>query len=45
MKKYRVPTGLEYFTGLIYHHKGHAINYCVKNNISFDKIEEYEEEE
>ena len=45
MKKYRCPTDLKYVVGFIYHHKGEAINFCIKNNISLDRIEEYEEEE
>ena len=45
MKKYRVPTGLEYIIGFIYHQKGQAINHCIRDNINFNKIEEFEEEE
>jgi len=45
MKKYRVPTGMQIVTGFIYHYKGKAINHCVRNNVPFDKIEEFEEEE
>ena len=44
MKKYRCPTDLEYIVGFIYHEKGKAIDYCVRNNIPFDKIEEFEEQ-
>lgn len=44
MKKYRVPTGLKYVVGFIYHEKGSAINFCIGNNIDFNKIEEYEED-
>lgn len=39
MKKYRVPTGLEYVVAFIYRWKGEAINHCVADNIPFDKIE------
>jgi len=44
MKKYRIPTGMKYITGFIYYQKGKAIDFCIRNNIPFDKIEEFEEE-
>ena len=43
MRKYRVPTGLKHVIAFIYHFKGSAINFCVKEGINFDKIEEFEE--
>lgn len=45
MKKYRVPTRLKYIIGFIFHTKGKAINQCIKDNIPFERIEEFEEEE
>ena len=44
MKKYRCPTDMKYVVGFIFHWKGLAIDYCIRNNISFDRIEEFEEE-
>ena len=44
MKKYRCPTGLNIVVAFIFHKKGRAIDFCVRNNIPFDKIEEFEED-